>query len=1124
MKNKPLCPTPVIISPFRYFNLIALCFALTTSLALARPRDVPAPLPEMEPILFHETFDYLCPDCVTNAQVTIPNYGVLIESWSWYALQRSGTVTPFIIPGVDSGHTNVPCDTGAIRMWVKPYWTSSSLTNGTGPGTYATLFALAVINKNQITADWTLQFDAKGSALSLIGRSDAGPVELLNANIAWQAGDWHLVTLDYGPGKNGTALFIDGQLAAEGAGTLAVSPQTAGVVIGSTFSGTDAIGGEIDEVYSFGLPLTAEDVAFYYNALSAAAALGPITAEEDQAWADAMAKQDSRGGGPQMRMLVGGTSECITNVPVYITNMVATFDTNQGWTVVTFDIQGSYDGTTTALYDVFSATNLSGPWTWLERGPTCSTYQYTNQPDGKAFYILGTPQDTDGDGYTDAFENLVRKSDPTVGENRVQSENAITGTTDWLLSHPVTVADSHGWPTNDADTMPEIEGFASATSINVTESLDLYVDVRNGNTNFTIEIFRLGWYGGLGGRRMTWNDNGATSLVTLTSHKQPVPVMNATNGLIDCLNQSASSNNWQKSYSVTISPDWASGVYVAKLTTVGAGKQSYIIFVVREDARSSDLLYQSSVTTFQAYNPWGGRSIYPYPDQTTCPNVVGSNTATTVSFNRPYAPTTCANNAAYLAYGAGAGEFLTQINQSPLPGFEYNMVRWLERQGYDVTYSTSIDTHRGLPANKTIKGLLSVGHDEYWSATMRTNVETLRDQGVNLGFFTANACYWKIYFESGERVFSVNKVNNADLWRGSNTNSSTAYPAEISMIGVEFVYINGLEGDITMANPLPSGSGIGGHHWAYDYSSLTNGQTLTRILGYEVDGCWDGPDPCNSITGACPGSNTVRLADSAVQTCINVHGQTITCHAYVTIYTNSSGAQVFATGSMQWNWGLDDFGFGSQLPWSSTNTSPWGFSRVRPPAQQMTHNVLLRFSGKTNAPVILTNVDTITSGNWTNLYGADGYWIAATNSITNLPAYAQVTFSNQNVQVWDDPSADPKALLKPGSTNRIASAWTTTDTQNSAFTIDLNLTDTNTHQIALYCVDWLGTGTVLEKIEVFESTDTSYANPLDTRDFDMPANGVYLVWKLSGHKIIRITKKDSISGNQAMVSGLFFGP
>ena len=148
--------------------------------------------------------------------------------------------------------------------------------------------------------------------------------------------------------------------------------------------------------------------------------------------------------------------------------------------------------------------------------------------------------------------------------------------------------------------------------------------------------------------------------------------------------------------------------------------------------------------------------------------------------------------------------------------------------------------------------------------------------------------------------------------------------------------------------------------------------------------------------------------------------------------------------------------------------------------------------------------------------------IADAAALTNLPSYAQVTITNQPV-VFANPSTDTRALLILSSSNRIASAWTTTNSQGSTFTIDLNLTDTNSHPVVLYCVDWLGTRTILQKIKVFDSGDTTLSHPLDTRSFQMPDNGVYLVWNLKGHNIMRITKSDSITGNKAMVSALFFG-
>lgn len=152
---------------------------------------------------------------------------------------------------------------------------------------------------------------------------------------------------------------------------------------------------------------------------------------------------------------------------------------------------------------------------------------------------------------------------------------------------------------------------------------------------------------------------------------------------------------------------------------MNSGKETYIIFVVRDDSRSSDLLFQTIVTTYEAYNVWGGKSLYDGPP------------ATKVSFDRPYLP----GNVPRLS---SAPRFLI---------WEYPMVRFLEREGYDVTYCSNVDIHRSKTLLTSHRAFLSVGHDEYWSWEMRSNVERARDHGVSLGFFCANSCYWQIRFE-----------------------------------------------------------------------------------------------------------------------------------------------------------------------------------------------------------------------------------------------------------------------------------------------------------------------------------------------------------------------------------------
>jgi len=124
------------------------------------------------------------------------------------------------------------------------------------------------------------------------------------------------------------------------------------------------------------------------------------------------------------------------------------------------------------------------------------------------------------------------------------------------------------------------------------------------------------------------------------------PDPDPTTGIVEC--------HWTNPYTLTIPnssdpTDWTSGVYVAKLTAASSGKQSYIIFVVRDDARYSDFLYQMSVSTYQAYNNWGGKSLYGWNSP--------SGAAVKVSFDRPYAM----GNQAISAPAVGSGEFLITV-------------------------------------------------------------------------------------------------------------------------------------------------------------------------------------------------------------------------------------------------------------------------------------------------------------------------------------------------------------------------------------------------------------------------------------------------------------------------------
>jgi hypothetical protein len=164
----------------------------------------------------------------------------------------------------------------------------------------------------------------------------------------------------------------------------------------------------------------------------------------------------------------------------------------------------------------------------------------------------------------------------------------------------------------------------------------------------------------------------------------------------------------------------------------------------------------------------------------------------------------------------------------------------------------------------------------------------------------------------------------------------------------------------------------------------------------------------------------------------------------------------------------------------------------------------------TTATAAFVRLDTATQGNWNTAYGADGTWIA--NLSTTSPSYASIS-SAASLWTWAASSADARALLKPGLTDRIASAVYS----SGAYTVDLNLSDSKTHQVAFYFVDWDANS----RAETIEILDAGNSTVLSTQTMSSFTAGKYLVWNLSGHVQIRITKTSG--GSNGVLSGLFFG-
>ncbi len=616
-------------------------------------------------------------------------------------------------------------------------------------------------------------------------------------------------------------------------------------------------------------------------------------------------------------------------------------------------------------------------------------------------------------------------------------ENQKPGTTTWQLTNPALNS--------------EIEGYASLTSVNRGGQINFLVNTTN--TTYTLQVFRVGWYGGAGGRSMF-------GPVTVPGYSQTIPTPAPGTGLIEC--------NWTNPYTLNIPStpgdptDWASGAYLVKLTGGQDGKQSYIIFTVRDDTRSTDLLFQMSVTTYQAYNTWGGVSLY--------------GGATIVSFNRPYATPTATPS------WKGVGDFWE---------WECNLLRWLEREGYDVSYCTSVDTHSTTNLLWSHKAFLSVGHDEYWTYPMRWNVQAARDRGVNLAILSANTCFWQMRFQPS----TIDGAPNRDVvcYKATvdpvfNTSSNylttvnyRAYPvldSESSFLGVEFNFA-GVNSDMVVSDPT---------HWIYTNTGVVAGQRLPGLLGYEVDAT-NMYSPAG-MQIACtspylePGgvtSYTLALANSAS-------------------YTAPSGAMVFAAGTMQLGWGLDDI-----------NTPALHQSCQNVVAQHIARNVLARMINQPPpSPNFFYRTDASTSGNWKPSYGSEGYWLPGDS--TNLPAYAALSFTGAVFTNYLASSTDSRSVQHSSTTGGYLSGFSSP----TNFTVDLNVSDGTNHLVSFYFWDWNQAG----RTQMVEVLDAATSNLLDRRIISGFANGQWWSWQINGHVQFRFT---NLSGPNCVANALMFG-
>ena len=436
------------------------------------------------------------------------------------------------------------------------------------------------------------------------------------------------------------------------------------------------------------------------------------------------------------------------------------------------------------------------------------------------------------------------------------------------------------WDVNGAGDST-IQGFATDISVNQGQTARFKVNTTA--SAYRVDIYRLGYYGGLGARKVAT----VQPSVTLPQN-QPSCLNDVSTGLVDC-------GNWAQSASWAVPANATSGIYLARLVRTNTGGASHIVFIVRADTSTSAMLFQSSDTTWQAYNSYGGNSFY-----TGSP----AGRAFKLSYNRPF--NTRAVNS----------------GQSYLFNAEYPMIRWLEKNGYDLSYASGVDTDRSGGQLLNHKVFLSVGHDEYWSGAQRTNVEAARAAHVNLAFFSGNEIFWKTRWENSidgsntpYRTLVCYKETHANqpidpqdptTWTGTWRDPRFSPPAdggrpENALTGTIFA-VNGPRND---AITVPAAYGKLRFWRNTSIATLpANGIATLPVgtLGYE----WD-VDADNGFRPAGlfdMSSTTLDVSGYYLVDYGSTFGVGTATHS-LTFYRSGSGALVFGAGTVQWSWGLD---------------------------------------------------------------------------------------------------------------------------------------------------------------------------------------------------------------------------
>jgi hypothetical protein len=487
-------------------------------------------------------------------------------------------------------------------------------------------------------------------------------------------------------------------------------------------------------------------------------------------------------------------------------------------------------------------------------------------------------------------------------------------------------------------------------------------------------------------------------------------------GLTEC--------NWASAYTLTVPTTWTTGNYIVKLIRSDSGLESYMTFVVRNDAAPADIVLSMDVSTWQAYNFWGGAgngdvgyNLYGKFNDVSFSS--SSTRAYAVSFNRPY-----------LDQGAqdGAGNFMV---------WDYPMVRWLESQGYNVTYATDVDIETNPSLLNGRKAFINTGHDEYYSDNMRNNLQGYISGGAHMGFFSANNVYNRIRWansSSGQADRTVICYKDAAVdpqspatirWR-----DLTPPQPENALLGV---MQNGTADDRALrvydsSSWIYAGTGLVNYVSGTPVTSGSGQNAIAGIVGYEFDERAANDSTLSSFVSSEP-VGLQQVAHSNVPATDNG----VVAFSDATLYTASSGAIVFSAGTIQWSWGLDN---GYNDGYCDCNP---GYANSK--SKQITANILNKFLGTTTgtAPAVTLSPPSLAFGNQPVSSTSAAQSVTVTNSGSAALTISSITLAGTNPGDYAQTNTCPtgSTTLAAGSSCTISVTFAPTATGSRTASISI---------------------------------------------------------------------------------------